>query len=249
MEDEDNLKVTYHTFEAKYLAFESTIKPNILKHTKYFETLDSSDDILDNHYDYSSSNDNNDDDNDYENEFSMFNPDLIDLDSRDEDNGAIDEPIGPIASASVPNASLPQEVFSEMCSQLNEGQQNLFNFIMKYAIKCMSNEHNDLDMPDPFDIFLSGGAGVGKSVLANLITEYLKETLKYAGQNCNDHSSVVTTPTGKAATNINATTLHSTFALPVSEGSFNQGKLGNERLHKLQMKYKHLKYCLLMKYQ
>ena len=69
MEDEDNLKVTY-TFEAKYLAFESTIKPNILKHTKYFETLDSSDDILDNHYDYSSSNDNND----YENELACLTP-------------------------------------------------------------------------------------------------------------------------------------------------------------------------------
>ena len=37
----------------------------------------------------------------------MLNPDLIDFDSRDEDNGAIDEPIGPIASASVPNAFLP----------------------------------------------------------------------------------------------------------------------------------------------
>ena len=65
--DEDNLKGIYHTFEDKYLAVESTIKPNILKCNKYFETLDSNDDILDNHYDYSLSNDNSDDDNDYEN--------------------------------------------------------------------------------------------------------------------------------------------------------------------------------------
>ena len=146
----------------------------------------------------------------------MLNPDLIDFDSRDEDNGAINEPIGPIASASFLNASLPQEVFYEMCSQLNEGQQNLFNFIMKYAIKCMFNERSDLDMPDPFDIFLSGGAGVGKSVLANLITEFLKKTLKYAGQNCEYHPSVViTASTGKAASNINGTTLRLAFSLPV----------------------------------
>ena len=176
----------------------------------------------------------------------MLNPDLIDFDSRDEDNGAIDEPIGPIASASVLNASLPRKVFYEMCSQLNEGQQNLFNFIMKYAIKCMFNERSDLDMPDPFDMFLSGGAGVGKSVLANLITEFLKKTLKYAGQNCEDHPSVViTASTGKAVSNINGTTLHSTFSLPVREGSFNQGKLGNERTHELQIKYKHLKLLLI----
>ena len=83
----------------------------------------------------------------------MLNPDLIDFDNRDEDNGAIDEPIGPIASASVPSASLPREVFQEMYSQLNEGQQNLLSFIMKYAIKCMLNERNDLDMPDPLIYF------------------------------------------------------------------------------------------------
>ena len=111
---------------------------------------------------------------------------------------------------------LPQEVFYEVCSQLNEGQQNLFNFIMKYAIKCMFNERSDLDMPDPFDIFLSGGAGVGKSVLANLITEFLKKTLKYTGQNCEYHPSVViTASTGKAASNINGTTLRLAFSLPV----------------------------------
>ena len=51
----------------------------------------------------------------------------------------------------------------------------------------MLNERNDLDMPDSSNIFLSGGAGAGKSFLVNLITEYLKKTLKYAGQNCDDH--------------------------------------------------------------
>ena len=93
----------------------------------------------------------------------MLNPDLIDFDSRDDDNGAIYEATGPIASASVPNASLSRQFFYEICSQLCEGQQNLFNFIMKYAINCMLNERNDLNMPDPFDIFLSGRGGVGKS--------------------------------------------------------------------------------------
>ena len=101
----------------------------------------------------------------------------------------------------------------------------------------MLNERNDLDMPDSFNIFLSGGAGAGESFLVNLITEYLKKTLKYAGQNCDDHPPVVVTASaGKAATNIYGTTLHSAFSLLVREAFFNQGKLGNERLHELQMK-------------
>ena len=105
--DEDNLKGTHHTFQEKYLDVESTIKSNFLTYNKYFETFDTDNDILDNHYDYSSFNDNNSDDDYYENEFSMLNPDLLDYDSRDEDNGANDEPVAPIASASVPNASSP----------------------------------------------------------------------------------------------------------------------------------------------
>ena len=56
--DEDNLKGTYHTFQKKYLDVESIMKPNILTHNKYFETFDIDDDILGNHYDYSSFNDN-----------------------------------------------------------------------------------------------------------------------------------------------------------------------------------------------
>ena len=82
----------------------------------------------------------------------------------------------------------------------------------------MLNERNDLDMPDSFNIFLSGGAGAGESFLVNLITEYLKKTLKYAGQNCDDHLSVVVTASaGKAARNIYGTTLHSAFSLLVRE--------------------------------
>ena len=77
-------------------------------------------------------------------------------------------------------------------------------------------------MPDPFNMFLSGGAGIGKSFFVNLVTECLKKTLKYAGRNCDDHPSVVVTVSiGKAATNINGTTLHSAFSLPLREGSFN----------------------------
>ena len=100
-------------------------------------------------------------------------------------------------------------------------------------------------MPDPFNMFLSGGAGIGKSFFVNLVTECLKKTLKYAGRNCDDHPSVVVTAsTGKAATNINGTILYSAFSFSVREGSFNQGKLGNERLYELQMKYKHLTVLL-----
>ena len=105
-------------------------------------------------------------------------------------------------------------MYYEMCSQLNDLQADLLNYIMKFANECHLSERNDQPMPEPFHIFLSGGAGVGKSFLVNLITEYLRRVLRYPGQNPDEEPSIaVTASTGKAATNINGTTLHSAFNL------------------------------------
>ena len=60
-----------------------------------------------------------------------------------------------------------------MCSHLNTEQRHLFNFIMTYAIQCWFAEDYNENAPDPFYIFLSGGAGVGKSYIAKVIIECL----------------------------------------------------------------------------
>ena len=106
-------------------------------------------------------------------EFSMINSYLLDLDLEDSDNviNATD------VSTIIDNLLLPNEQFYEICSQLNEGQQHLFNFIMQFALHCkLAGKNNELP-PKPFQIFLSGGAGVGKSILIKAITEYLKRVL------------------------------------------------------------------------
>ena len=80
---------------------------------------------------------------------------------------------------------------------------------------CKLAEKNNELPPKPFQIFLSGGAGVGKSFLIKAITEYLKRVLRYPNQNLDQPSVLVTASTGKAATGINGITLHSAFHLPV----------------------------------
>ena len=75
------------------------------------------------------------------------------------------------ASSFLKDHSIPNETFYEMCSRLNEGQQDLFNYIMKWAMRYQLNKENDEIEPDPFQIFLSGGAGVGKTYLVNVIIE------------------------------------------------------------------------------
>ena len=178
-------------------------------------------------------------------EFSMINSYLLDLDLEDSDNviNATD------VSTIIDNLLLPNKQFYEICSQLNEGQQHLFNFIMQYALHCKLAEKNNELLPKPFQIFLSGGAGVGKIFLIKTITEYLKRVLRYPNQNLDQPSVLVTASTGKAATGINGITLHSAFHLPVKSGlkSYKYKKPSDETLHMLRNKYQYLKVLIIDK--
>ena len=49
---------------------------------------------------------------------------------------------------------------------------------MRYSQELHVNKNNDLSDPNPFHIFLSGGAGVGKSFLTKLIAAYMKKNLE-----------------------------------------------------------------------
>ena len=83
---------------------------------------------------------------------------------------------------------------------------------------CKLAEKNNELPPKPFQIFLSGDVGVGKSLLIKAITEYLKQVLRYPNQNLDQPSVLVTVSPGKATTDVNGITLHSAFHLPVKSG-------------------------------
>ena len=89
---------------------------------------------------------------------------------------------------------------------------------MQWAAKYYFAKRKDVSEPDLFYIFLSGGAGVGKSFLLNLLIEYLNRILRYPGQNIGEQFSVcVTASTEKAANNISSFTIHSFLNLPTDK--------------------------------
>ena len=55
----------------------------------------------------------------------------------------------------------------------------------------MFYKQNDETEPDPFHIFLSGDAGVGKTFLVNVIIEYLKKPLVFPGQNSDEEPPIL----------------------------------------------------------
>ena len=109
-------------------------------------------------------------------------------------------------------AMLNEEEFHDLVSPLNEEQRSLFNHYV-YSLR------QQMIVPSypKMHIFITGAAGVGKSLLIRAITQ---ATVRIANKSIgvsdvNAAKILLTAPTGKAAFNIGGTTLHSAFGLPV----------------------------------
>lgn len=64
------------------------------------------------------------------------------------------------------------------------------------------------DDPDPFYVFITGCAGTGKSNLVKTIQYECSRILQQMTENPDDVTVLLTAPTGVAAYNIGATTIH-----------------------------------------
>ena len=238
-----DLKGNFDTYEEKFNTVKKDIMANISKHDINFEK--NLDNDLNTFLDRPVSDTDNSDtesEKDDENEYNMIHPDIIDVNVDDYTND-----IRQVPSSSINDLSMPITTYYDLCSKLNEKQLELFYFIFKHAIQTKLADINGLEIPSPFKIFLSGGAGVGKSFLVKLITETLKRTLKEPTQNFADQPSViVTASTGKAAANIEGTTVHTAFKLPLyGKCSSTIKKLSDKQISDLQIKFKFLKVLLI----
>ena len=222
--DEDELMQS-KPYKDTYEQFQQEVELNRQVYEPYAD-IDYAD-LADNNL--TSSSDSEDED------YSFMNPSLLEC-TEDVDDI-------PNIPSSIPyrrvDLSLPTDVFHEMCASLNDEQRELLNYVLMwchFTIWPKNGVENN-----PFHIFLTGGAGVGKSHLTVIISEYIKRTLKYAGQSLDQPSVCITASTGKAASEIGGTTLHSAFNLPVKSKSLH---IKHGELQRLQNKYKCLKVII-----
>lgn len=130
---------------------------------------------------------------------------------------------------------LPETEYREMVRSLNPKQKAFFYHILHWF------KSND----KPLYNFLSGGAGVGKSVVTKAIYQGLIRCLNVCpGSNPDEVKVILCAPTGKAAHNINGNTIHSTFCIPANSG-FTYKPLDMEQLNIYRLKYKELRVILI----
>ena len=241
---EDEIIGSFEKYETRFNHELPNITENILKHEPNFGKIEYDEVDFENNSNSVDDSCSEEEEMDSDNDYSAFDPSLLDFDSGFED---LDCKNSLHTSSIQDRLTIPLDSFYMMCSQLNEGQRDLLNYIMKWAAQCMLNNDNNEPDPDPFYVFLSGGAGVGKTYLVSVLIEYLKRSLLFPGQNVDECPSVaVTASTGKAACNINGATLHSSFSLPIHGENFvPKTELKGKELTYFQAKYKYLKLLII----
>ena len=146
--EEDELIHEDGTYQSKFLEVESTIVGKIEEFERYedidFEDLEYAG-LLSSHSD--SDND------DSENQFSALDPSLLECVVDDDDA----MPRHPDSAARIRYILLPNDIYYDMCAQMNSKQRSFFTFIYMHAIKTKWVREEEI--PDPLFVFLSGGAG------------------------------------------------------------------------------------------
>ena len=60
--------------------------------------------------------------------------------------------VGGSTTCNMKNVYMENEVFYNLCSQLNEGQRFIFNHIIRHTQELLHFESNDKESPEPFYI-------------------------------------------------------------------------------------------------
>ena len=107
-------------------------------------------------------------------------------------------------------------LINENIQSLNVKQRQVFDGIHEWArdyVKNLSCKH--VKYIKPFHIFLTGGAGVGKSHLIKTIFMSISKLLFFKGGDPEKPRILILAPTGVAAINIDGTTIHTALGINV----------------------------------
>ena len=165
-------------------------------------------------------------------EYVHFNPDRP-VEQRHYDIGAEIGVATSTACVECHAERIPDDQYLEIMRTLNFKQREFFNHVLHW-LKTKD---------EPIYAFLSGGAGVGKSVLIKVLYQALHRHLHSAeGEDPDDVRILLCAFTGKAAYNINGVTIASAF-----HKKFNQSNqsLNADELNTFRMKYRNLSVVIV----
>ena len=134
-------------------------------------------------------------------------------------------------------------VISENIRSLNAKQRQLFEVIHKWSRDYMKNlSSKTIKNIKPFHIFLTGGAGVGKSHLIKTIYMSMNKVLMYKGRHPEKPRILLLAPTGVAAINIDGAAIHTALGITVGSKLY---PLNDRQRGILQNKFAEVKFIII----
>ena len=138
---------------------------------------------------------------------------------------------------------LSDEQYQHLVQSLNTHQRIVYDHLLNWCTQITKSRKAG-SKPKPLHIFVTGGAGTGKSHVIQAIHQMAIRTLQYEGENPDNVKVLLTAPTGTAAFNIGGHTLHSVFLLPLGQTK-SYLKLSDEKRNTLRMKLQELEILII----
>ncbi|KAF6215915.1 hypothetical protein GE061_000250 [Apolygus lucorum] len=141
----------------------------------------------------------------------------------------------------IPTSVMPDDVYLTSVQHLNIQQKNLFHTVSSSIEKDIAKQDNQLLL------FITGGAGSGKSFLLKLIVEHIKRCYGPTVDILLKPQFVeVGSLTGVAARQVFGRTLHSIFSLPVEKGiTMDYRAMSGHRLEQERRKWRHINWLII----
>ena len=126
-----------------------------------------------------------------------------------------------------------------MQRQLNDEQRQIYNYVSKWC-----DEKATDSTVQPFRIFLTGGAGTGKSHVIKCIRHHAEKAFTKLRETSDDTTVLVVAHTGTAAFNISGETICSAFRISINAPRDYQ-PLREESLNTLRVRFHHLQLVII----
>ena len=141
---------------------------------------------------------------------------------------------------------MPDKDINELIHSLNYRQRVIFDMVFSWANSYVKNlsSQNTKEI-QPLQLFITGGAGTGKSHLIKTIYASLTKTFSYGSMSVVKPSVLLLAPTGIAAININGNTIHSALSIPTESCGMTVPKLSDRKRCTLRMELADLKAIII----
>ncbi|XP_052809481.1 uncharacterized protein LOC128237946 [Mya arenaria] len=148
---------------------------------------------------------------------------------------------------------LPYNDYCRHVRTLNTEQYQVFQVILNWCVRYMQSVNNTtVQKPDPIHLFISGGAGTGKSHLISALYQTIELNLRKEGDTPDCPKVLLLAPTGTAAFNIQGATIHAALLFSLLQQSASRKSssatthpLSDDKRNTLRVKMSQLKFIII----